>query len=337
MSTRRRKPPYECCRCGYRIQEKGAMVKHLYKLKKNCPGIQNHIELTDEIKECILNNRVYHMPKDPVPPPTVCNIMNTFNTMNNYISQLNPIDKLTKYMDYNKNELICIDQSIEEKYMPKCERLQKTQGYRHGLEFKKQDLLEIIDDVSNVCNGNGLEELNIMYDSKSNKLSLYGIDQEKEWKQLLVASGIKKIIELIQEYYLNSYECYLARRLFDDKEKAFHKQICKEQLEEYYKFIGCFDVDPYVKGHFDNEILFSSDDDEFYTDSRETSIQDELYPMYKKIRDKTTKCDINSTKREVLDLIKRNTQKNVTDLNNKVVELFRMDEDFKNEIMKSVC
>lgn len=329
------KESYTCCRCGFKTHDKTGMRRHLFDLKKECPGIVADIPLTDDIKNSILRNRIYHVPKE-LPPPPVCNIMNNFNTINHYVSNLDTIHKLTKIMDYNKNELIAIDESIERNYLPKCKRLENSKRYNQGFQFKKQDLLEIIDDVCRVCNGKGLEEFNILYDSKSDKLSFYGIDQEKCWKDLLVSSGIKKIVELIQENYLNSYECYLARRLMDENEKMYNKQVCKEHLEEYYKFIGCFDVLPYVKDHYDNEIMYGNDDDEYYKGNNETRIQDELYPMYKKVIDKTTKCDINSTKKEVLNLIKKNTQKNIGDLNNKVVQLFKMDEDFKSVILKDL-
>ncbi len=42
------------------------MINHLYKLKKPCPQTNMQIELTDDIKEWILQNRVY----TPPPPPT---------------------------------------------------------------------------------------------------------------------------------------------------------------------------------------------------------------------------------------------------------------------------
>ena len=34
-------------------------------MKKTCPGIKNVIELTDEIKQHIMDNRIYKMPEEP--------------------------------------------------------------------------------------------------------------------------------------------------------------------------------------------------------------------------------------------------------------------------------
>jgi hypothetical protein len=53
---------YECVCCGYKTSLKTDMRRHLYTAKKNCPKTENIIELTDEIKEHILANRVYHIP-----------------------------------------------------------------------------------------------------------------------------------------------------------------------------------------------------------------------------------------------------------------------------------
>lgn len=57
------KPPYTCPRCGYMAKQKGHMQKHLYNLQKDCPAIICDIELTSDIKECILTNRIYHIPR----------------------------------------------------------------------------------------------------------------------------------------------------------------------------------------------------------------------------------------------------------------------------------
>jgi hypothetical protein len=53
---------YACTRCGYKTKIKARMRRHLYYLKSICPGSKNNIELTDVIKEIILENRVYILP-----------------------------------------------------------------------------------------------------------------------------------------------------------------------------------------------------------------------------------------------------------------------------------
>lgn len=53
------KTPYTCPRCNYSTVEKNNMRKHLYGVQKVCPATHNDIELTDEVKEYIMNNRIY--------------------------------------------------------------------------------------------------------------------------------------------------------------------------------------------------------------------------------------------------------------------------------------
>ncbi len=56
---------YSCPRCNYKTKLKANMRKHLYDRQEECPGITNDIELTDEIKEKVLKNRIYVIPKKP--------------------------------------------------------------------------------------------------------------------------------------------------------------------------------------------------------------------------------------------------------------------------------
>jgi hypothetical protein len=55
--------PYNCIRCNYKTKHKTKMSTHLYKRIKDCPATENDIELTNEIKEYILKNRIYRIPK----------------------------------------------------------------------------------------------------------------------------------------------------------------------------------------------------------------------------------------------------------------------------------
>lgn len=57
---------YQCCRCGYETNNKSNMVHHFKKRVSMCAAVLENIELTDEIKEYILRNRIY---KAPPPPP----------------------------------------------------------------------------------------------------------------------------------------------------------------------------------------------------------------------------------------------------------------------------
>ena len=53
--------PFKCPRCEYDTNVKQNMVKHLHRTRL-CPNKHN-VELTEEVKECVLKDRVYHISK----------------------------------------------------------------------------------------------------------------------------------------------------------------------------------------------------------------------------------------------------------------------------------
>jgi len=57
-----KKDNYLCPRCHFSSNDKSAIRRHFYNLQKVCPATKNDIELTDEIKNYILNNRIYKIP-----------------------------------------------------------------------------------------------------------------------------------------------------------------------------------------------------------------------------------------------------------------------------------
>jgi len=54
-------PPYSCPRCRYSTILRGNIRQHLVTKKKTCPATVSNIELTDEIKEHIINKPIYRM------------------------------------------------------------------------------------------------------------------------------------------------------------------------------------------------------------------------------------------------------------------------------------
>lgn len=64
---------YTCPRCGYCTPFKNDMRKHMYKKLKVCPASVRDIEMTDEVKGYVMDNRVYRVPgeKEKVEKDTV--------------------------------------------------------------------------------------------------------------------------------------------------------------------------------------------------------------------------------------------------------------------------
>lgn len=324
--------PYVCICCGYSTFLKNDMRKHFYKKLKPCPKSANDIELTDEIREYILVNRVYHIPvQPPVTNNTVNQIINNNNTINNYVASMDAVEKINKYLSFNDISLLDYGDTIENKFKTHAKRFEE--GKSDHLALDKYGILDVIDQASSLANQE-FQNLNILYDEKFNKLKLYDLGK---WNDVLVTNGVRTLLTKIQEFYFDQYECYLIRKIEYSGIPAYEKQVFKERLHNYYRFLGCFDIDPFVKGKNDSEIKYNMDDDRNdpyapYTDENR-AVPIKYLDMYVKVCGETMKNDIIRIKREVIEIVKKNSKKNVDDLNKKIVVLFNMDEEFKTTML----
>lgn len=89
--------------------------------------------------------------------------------------------------------------------------------------------------------------------------------------------------------------------------------------------IEYFDIDPLTKD--------KTDDDD--SNNCDRSKSEKYYDLYVKTRDETKRGFINSINKQVIDIIKKNSQRNVNELNKKVTSLFHMEEEFKNKLLAS--
>jgi hypothetical protein len=323
-----KKEQYTCPCCDYKTPRKDNMRIHLYNLKKPCPKIHNNIDLTDDIKEFILQNRVYHVEK-PVDEQKVINqTINNYNCMQNFVANMDVLDKLNKFTEHNKIELVDFEEKIEETYMLTSKKLDEDK-FKYGYQLKTENFMELIDSISSLLHSK-IEYYNLLHDG--NKLKLY---ERGVWRSFLIEQGVKQMLTITKDYYLDSYECFLMRKIKKHQTSVFDIQKSKELLIQYYKFIGCFEIDPYCKDHYDHEILKLEEDvsnDEFRD---EYSL--EFYAYYRKATDKLTRSEITKMKKDVIDIVKRNTTQNIQELNKKVMSLIQMDEEFKRNFMKPPC
>lgn len=309
---------YTCVRCGYQTDRKSNINYHLYKTKRQCPATKNDIELTNEIKDYILANRIFKIPKKEEPKNIINNIQNN-NTINNFIANMDIIEKINKYIEFHDIDLSNYSDSIENGLRDKCRLLENK---KNDIQIDTNDFFDIVDQVSSLARHN-VEDFNIIFDEKYNKLKLY---DDGAWNEAIITSGIKTFLNKIQEFYWDNYEFYLIRKI-ELGNNLLNKNKSRELIIEYYKFIGCFDIEPYSKINSDSEILY----DDNSNGSKE--ISDKYYNLYIKTRDSIQKSYINNTKKQILDIIKKNSQRNINELNKKVTSLFHMEEDFKNKLL----
>lgn len=306
------KQPYECPRCGYNCNIKQNMYKHLYLKKKPCQGILDVIELTEDVKNEIMTNRKYH-PRPPVKVQEAHQTTNiyqnitNYNQINNVIARIDAVDKFTKYMSHYGESLLDFDDHISLTYQSTIERLDNDE-YR-DFSMSKKTFFEIIDTLTTCEN---IEKLNVLYDEQSQRIRLVEFGS---WKSKMLESGIDEIISKIQSGYLDYYEEYLLRKAM--QADTYMSQVIKERLEDYYRFLVCFDIDPCVK------------DIKYLDDTKVESI----YNIYRKIKNDLRKTEETAVRREVTRIIRRNCRASIIELNKKIMDIIQVDEKFKQHVL----
>jgi hypothetical protein len=308
--------PYTCPRCDYKSKDKYNIRNHLYKRKKKCPALENDIELTNEIKEYILENRVYKIPKE-IKQPTVIQNITYNNTMYNYVKNINTIDKLNKYLEYKNIEPTSLEDNVQNHFYRRITNL-KTDAFKFGYDMGNNRLFDIFEEITKIRN---LQDMNIIYDDKLKELSLF---KSGSWETMLIERGIKEILEMLKEYFLDHYELFLFRRIYFIEKNEREKQRYKVHLEDYYKFIGTFDLRPIIEDKDDREIL-----GEEQGEIGVYKLEEKWLKIYNTLVDNMKRYEINKIKKDIDLIVKNNSNKNLTELNKEIIELLTTDEEFK--------
>ena len=324
-----KKDNYTCPRCNYNSNDKYNIRKHLFTLKKICPAINNDIELTEIIKNYILNNRIYKIPIiQNSPQQVIINYINNNNQINNYINNLDNMDKINKFIKIKNIELMDIEDTLNDSFHTKVFNLKNNKYKDYQLKF--QNIMETIDDITTI---NDISELNILYDDILNKIKIFC---EGEWKSLLLEIGINDIIQKIQSYYLDAYECYLIRKIKNETSNSRYYNELEESLFEYFKFLAWFDILPYIYEKNNNKILFNNDNDQYHEYTNNYDISDNYFNKYQIILGKINKTEQKKVKKGIESIIRKNTKSFFLDLNKKLLESFNNDSEFKNEFIHDI-
>ena len=299
-------------------------------MKKKCPAQKENIELTQEIKEFVLANRIYKIPEVVPEHKTINQTINNYNMVNNFISSMDAFEKLKSYIDIKQVVLMSLDEQFEEMFSARARRMQKLKPQHQCISH----FYDTIDKTSRVPEDRP-EFFNILYETKFNKLRIYN---DGIWQEFLPANGVAKILEASQLYWFNCYECCLIRHLVDPTNTGVAAAKCRESLEAYYKFIISFDVQPFFRGKTNNKFLYPEEDvryrhPEDITDPTVFSIEEQVAKIYDRVKKEISKADINRIKRDFTDIIKKNTQQNIDDLNKKCITEFNVDPDFRKRLL----
>jgi hypothetical protein len=308
--------PYSCIRCGYETRKKPDMKKHFYNRKKTCPSVKNKIELTEEVIKEILDNRIYKIPKE-VKQPTIIQNIQYNNTMYNYVKGMNTIDKLDKLMEYNNTEITSLEDNVQSHFYRRITNL-KTDAFKFGYDMGNNRLFDIFEEITKIRN---LQDMNIIYDDKLKELSLF---KSGSWETMLIERGIKEILEMLKEYFLDHYELFLFRRIYTIEKSEREKQKYRVHLEDYYKFIGTYDLRPIIEDKDDSEIL-----GEEHGERKNFRLEEKWIKIYTDLIDNMKRYEINKIKKDLDIIVKNNSNKNLNELNKKIIELLTTDDGFK--------
>ena len=162
----------------------------------------------------------------------VPSIINNYQQINNYVNTMDIVEKMNTYTGHAKVELIDFSEKVEDVYASKTKKL-VSDGYKYGFKLKSADFLEIIDEVSKIIKDD-FEDFNLIYDEKLNKIKMYDCG---EWETNLIDKGLARLIEIVQDAYLDAYECYLIKKITSGAVPHRDRQELREHLNMYYKFI----------------------------------------------------------------------------------------------------
>ena len=155
----------------------------------------------------------------------------------------------------------------------------------------------------------------------------------------MLEPGMSYLVDKMAGSYLEAYECYLIRKIlfFESRSRFIDQTTYMQCIIDYYRFIASFDVEPYVKGKYDNQVLYNREDDEYdkvpkKSDDTAFEIVRRFQKMYNKIKE-DTKPEQKQNRKMMVDILKANSKECMKELNRKVVELFHMDQQFKDQFM----
>jgi len=295
------------------------------------------IELTDDIKQHILDHRHYVVEPIPDQQKITNQFINYNNTVNNFISNIDFVEKLTKVAQHKNLEITDFESKVEEMYHTQVERLENG-DLKEDFHLDQENFKEIINALTQAIRGNHREEfiqdINFIYDWKHQRIHVYG----SKWKEYLIQQGLTYLVETIASYYLEAYEIYLIRKLIDTNIPIRNHQKYITCIEQYYLFLASFDVLPYVEGKSDNKIIYNREDTEFDDVPLETEFEayrivDKYTQLYHKTKSNMTIAQKRRIQADVADILKSNTRQNIAELDKNIIGVINIDNEFKNKLL----
>ena len=312
---------YICPRCNYDSEKKQGMERH-FQRKTLCAD-RNNLALTPEIIDVVLKNRQYHPPKQPA--KVVNNNIINYNIINNLICQMDSGEKLMHLLNYQQKQIEDLEDGLEKRFQHRVDRLENNK-YKGGCYLTLDDLLELVNDVTKI-DTNNIEQFNVLFDKAVKRLRLY---RGKGWESFLEDVGARELVSLIKSYYLDTYEIYLIKNLHTDHPIGLNRIKLLEHLEIYYRFISIFDLSPHVDNFTDEEILGHR-----LMGGNENYLAERYIDVYGQQKREVKTAEKNQVKRKIINIVKENTIHNLTELNQTLMNILKVDNIFRDELLRS--
>lgn len=127
-----------------------------------------------------------------------------------------------------------------------------------------------------------------------------------------IMDGIVEIIKTMQSSLWDEYEYYLIKKI--EKDSSYKtRQECREHLEKYYKFIGCFDVEPDIKDKSDRYIMST----EIVENKGAGDLSEKYMKLYRNTYDTIMRRESKDESKKIIDIISHNTIHSIKDTHKK--------------------
>lgn len=268
------------------------------------------VELTDEVKEFILKNRIYKPPVSPI----ASNItqINKYNQVNNYVNQLNIKEKAEAVLEHRGIPPLCVFKKIEGELKREHKFME-----RKGIDFYLDDLESFANIVERVCMCKTLSEISVLYTPKTDQLHIFC---DKSWNSMPIKDGTVRVMSLLNDNFFYHYERYLILQMMHhDASNPIRKTIIMEKLGKLYNILATFDLLPLV-----------NEDATSHNDSNSTTyVEVEEYKKVARNLDRKEKAIIFN---RMVETVKKCNKTILCQLNNAVIEILECDPNFVKKI-----
>jgi hypothetical protein len=240
------------------------------------------------------------------------------------LQQIPALERVQKFVDHTGCEVMDFTTKIENALEADFEMMYDENQHDGGemLKFTQDKLLKLVNKAVIAQDPQGCDQ-SILHDHQDGSfhMRVNGV-----WEQLFSESGVVETINAMKEAYLDQYERHMIRTIEGSTNYRI-KQEMREHLEEYYRFIGSFNLTPSIQGSTDGMILGTLGNHRGYD-------LEEKYMNIYRLTTKTIKAsDAQRVKRTFKDVIKNACKKNINELNMRIIDMLQMDEQFKATIL----